>query len=122
MRIVRPELSWRVLFPSQGDSLCLQRLALRCGYRVTELSTELECTRRYLHVVFLRDIGLTPKEWMRRERMVVARRMLAGGRVPEEVAMDLGFATQNNFRREFLETYRVLPLQFQRERWLWDSR
>jgi len=117
MRIVRPEQNWRVLFPLQGDSLCLQRLALRCGYRVSEISAELECTRRYLHVVFMRDIGLPPKEWMRRERMVVARRMLTGGRTPDEVGKVLGFASQNNFRREFRETYGVRPSQFQMDRW-----
>ncbi len=65
----------------------------------------------------MRDVGLPPKEWMSRERMVVARRMLTGGRAPEEVGEVLGFATQNNFRREFRDTYGVLPLQFQMERW-----
>jgi AraC-like DNA-binding protein len=117
MRFVRPDQSWCVLFPSRKKRLCLQRLALSCGYRVSELCAELECNRRYLHEVFLRDIGLPPKEWMRRERMVVARRMLTGGKSPEEVAADLGFATPNNFRREFLGVYRVQPLDFQRERW-----
>lgn len=105
------------MLPALGERLCLQRLALRTGYRVGELCSELECNRNYLHEVFLRDIGLPPKEWMRGERMVVARRMLTGGKAPEEVAADLGFATPNNFRREFLGVYRVPPLRFQRESW-----
>lgn len=117
MRIVRPEQYWCVLLAATGERLCLQRLALRCGYRICELCGELECSERYLHTVFLRDIGLPPKEWMRRERMVVARRKLIGGKRPEEVAADLGFSCQNNFRREFLAVYQVPPLQFQRERW-----
>jgi AraC-like DNA-binding protein len=54
---------------------------------------------------------------MRRERMVVARRKLIGGKRPEEVAAELGFSNPNNFRREFLATYKVPPLQFQLERW-----
>ncbi len=111
-------MSWVVLFPgSPGKVICLQRLALRHGYRVSELCSELDCSRRYLLEIFTRDIGLPPKEWMRRERMVVARRMLTGGKTPEEAATVLGFATQNNFRREFQEIYRVLPLQFQRKAW-----
>lgn len=97
--------------------MCLQRLALRCGYRIGEICAELNCSERYLYEVFLRDIGLPPKEWMRRERMVVARRKLVGGKAPEEVAESLGFALKNNFRREFLAFYGVPPLQFQRERW-----
>lgn len=78
---------------------------------------ELGCGERYLHEVFTRDMGLGPKEWMRLERMVVARRMLAGGRTPDEVAESLGFAVQSTFRREFVEFYQVRPLEFQRERW-----
>ena len=117
MRLVRPEQSWHILLPSRGGRLCLQRLALRCGYRIGELCQELECSERYLHEVFSRDVGLPPKEWMRRERMVVARRKLVGGKSPEEVAESLGFALKNNFRREFLAFYGIPPLQFQRGRW-----
>jgi len=80
------------------------------------MCAELECSERYLYEVFSRDIGLPPKEWMRRERMVVARRMLVGGKAPEEVAADLGFAAGGNFRREFLRFNEVPPLWFQQER------
>lgn len=105
MRLVRPELHWRVLFVSRRPPECLHRLALGCGYRVGELTELLECRERYLHEVFTRDIGLPPKFWMRQERMVVARRMLAGGREPEVVAEKLGFASAGSFRREFRATY-----------------
>ena len=117
MRIVRPEMSWRVLSPEwPGGAVCLQRLALRCGYRICEICAELNCGERYLYEVFIRDIGLSPKEWMRRERMVVARRMLAGGEGVDDVTERLGFASKNNFRREFLAFYGVLPLEFQKQR------
>jgi AraC family transcriptional regulator of adaptative response / DNA-3-methyladenine glycosylase II len=82
---------------------------MRLGYRVGELCAELRCSERYLRTVFLRDIGLSPKEWMRQERMVVARRMLDGGKEPAVVATDLGFASVNNFRREFQQVYGVSP-------------
>jgi AraC-like DNA-binding protein len=77
----------------------------------------LKCSERYLYEVFVRDIGLAPKKWMRRERMVVARRLLTIGKSPNEVATELGFATPNNFRREFLGFYQVPPLRFQQEGW-----
>ncbi len=117
MRIIRSEQNWCVLLVAQSGCLCLQRLALRCGYRVTEISAELGCSRRYFQEVFARDIGLPPKVWMRQERMVVARRMLTGGRSPDRVADALGFSTTNNFRREFLAIYQMGPLEFQRESW-----
>jgi methylphosphotriester-DNA--protein-cysteine methyltransferase len=69
-----------------------------------------------LREVFLRDIGLPPKRWMRAERMVVAVRKLAAGSAPEEVARDLGFASTGSFRREFLGFYQMPPLEFQRQR------
>jgi AraC-like DNA-binding protein len=117
MRLVRPEQSWHILSPSRSGQLCLQSLSLRFGYRVCELCAELECGERYFYEVFTRDVGLAPKIWMRQERMVVARRMLTGGRTPEEVSAALGFSSANNFRREFLAFYQVPPLRFQAEQW-----
>lgn len=116
MRMVRPEYYWCVLMPSQSGRICLQRLALRCGYRIGEVCEELGCGERYLNEVFKRDIGLPPKVWMRRERMVVARRMLGGGKPTAEVAEALGFGTVNSFRREFLHFYQVLPGEYRRRR------
>lgn len=117
MRIVRSDQSWCVFLPSRGEPLCLQQLALRNGYRVGELGVELECSARYLHKVFTRDVGLPPKEWMRWERMVEAKRKLIGGKSLNEVAADLGFSNRNSFRREFLSIYKVPPVQFQLESW-----
>lgn len=102
---------------SRSECASLEWMALRCGYRIGEMCEMLECKERYLREVFARDIGLPPKEWMRRERMVVARRMLTDGRSPDEVAELLGFSSRNNFRREFLFHHRVGPLEFQRETW-----
>lgn len=55
----------------------------------------------------MRDIGLAPKHWMKLERMVVARRKLAGGQSPEEVASDLGFMSAPSFARQFQEFYKI---------------
>lgn len=113
MRIIRDSGRWNILSPRFcGGSCCLQRLALRFGYRVGELCAELCCSERYLRTVFLRDIGLSPKEWMRQERMVVARRLLDGGQDPAAAADHLGFASLNNFRREFQEVYGISPLRW----------
>ena len=117
MRIVRPDQNWCVYLPSRGERLCLQRLALRHGYRIGELCSDLDCSERYLYSVFTRDIGLSPKLWMRWERMAVARRKLVGGKAADEVAVELGFSSPNNFRREFLMFHRIGPREFQRERW-----
>ncbi len=114
--MVRPGERWQVLLANGRGPVCLHLLALRCGYRVAEMTAGLGCRERYLHEVFVRDVGLPPKDWLRRERMVVARRMLAGGRPADHVSAQLGFAAISSFRREFTAVYGVSPAAFQERR------
>lgn len=55
---------------------------------------------------------MTPKAWMRQERMVVARRMLIDGLESDEVSERLGFSSIGSFRREFRTIHGVLPLEY----------
>jgi AraC-like DNA-binding protein len=114
MRIVREESNWRVLRTAGGGHASLERLALRCGYRVGEVCEALGCCERYLYEVFVRDMGMPPKLWMKGERMSVARRKLMSGAAPADVAAELGFQGLQHFRREFRGVFGVTPAQFQR--------
>jgi len=114
MRFVRNDHVWRVFQGNFPESLVLEALARRHGYRVCEMCVELGCGERYLHATFVRDIGLSPKMWLRQERMLVARRLLHEGLSTEAVSEELGFSTSNNFRREFRGVYGLSPLQYQR--------
>ncbi|MFT3989934.1 MAG: helix-turn-helix domain-containing protein [Luteolibacter sp.] len=107
---------------ADGKEYCLELLALENGYSVSNVSLALGCSHRYLHVTFMRDIGLSPKRWMRYERMVLARRKLEGGLSPEEVADHLGFAGLHSFRREFQGFHHVSPVKFQRDRQVFDPK
>jgi AraC-like DNA-binding protein len=93
----------------------LEKLALRSGYRVGELSEALGCSERYVQEVFGRDVGVPPKLWLRWERMVVARRLLGGGMDMEEVREGLGFCEGGAFRREFRRMYGLPPFEFARK-------
>ncbi len=99
---------------------CLERLAFRKGYRVADVCAALGCSSRYLHTMFVRDIGLPPKHWMKLERMVVARRKLEGGKPPEVVARELGFMSVHTFYRQFHGFYQVTPAQFLSNRKIFD--
>ena len=99
---------------------CLERLAFRKGYRVADVCAALGCSSRYLHTLFVRDIGLPPKHWMKLERMEVARRKLEGGKSPEEVARDLGFMSVHTFCRQFHLYYQTTPARFQSARMTFD--
>jgi AraC-like DNA-binding protein len=116
MRIIRRSGLWQVLRVSGNEPVCLHRLALRSGYRVGEMAAELGCSGRYFHVVFVRDVGLSPKDWLCRERMVVARRMLAGGRREEDVSTRLGFSAVSSFRREFFSTHGISSARYSQRR------
>ncbi len=112
MRFVRNAMRWMVLSPSAAFSLSLEEISLRCGYRISEVCRELRCSERYLYEVAKRDIGLPPKVWMRQERMVRARNMVAGGVANQDVAEKLGFASTGSFRREFVTAHGVRPADY----------
>ncbi len=111
---------WRVVESFSGVNYCLERLVLCKSYRVAELCQELGCSQRYLHAMFMRDIGLPPKQWMTLERMVVARRKLEGGKSPQEVASDLGYLSVVTFNRQFRRFYMVSPEKFVKTRKIFD--
>ena len=120
LRIIRSIQTWRVVDSIPGVSHCLERLAFQKGYRVAEVCRAIGCSSRYLHAVFVRDIGLSPKHWMSQERMVVARRKLEGGKDPEEVSRELGFTSMNPFYRQFMKFYQMSPGQFQSKLRIFD--
>ncbi len=95
--------------------LLLTQLAREGGYSMPKLCTRVGVSERHLRRVFEEGIGISPKEWLRQERMVVARNLLRHGSPIKEVAMDLGFTTAKMFSRDFLSFYGVRPTDFQRK-------
>lgn len=120
LRIIRSNQTWRVVESFSGVNHCLERLAFRKGYRVADVCNALGCSSRYLHTLFVRDIGLPPKHWMNLERMVVARRKLEGGKPPDVVSKELGFMSVHTFYRQFQKFYQTTPPQFQSDRRIFD--
>lgn len=112
MKIARSEYRWRVVAFGHVVHDCLEGLALQQGYRVEGVCQELGISKAYFREIFIRDVGLTPRDWMHWERMVVARRMLVWGLDPLEISEALGFSHPNSFRREFRAVYGVSPLRF----------
>ena len=84
-------------------------LALECRFRVDRMCGELGVSERHLHRVFTDSVGLSPKECLRRERMVAARYLLREGGSIKGVAFDLGFAHPKDFTREFRGCYGLAP-------------
>lgn len=92
----------------------LSAMAAEAGFKVGPLGLRLGVSGRQLQRLFLDSLGISPKDWMRRERMVLARQLLREGRLVREVGADLGFASARDFSREFQAVCGVSPSEFQR--------
>jgi len=82
---------------------------------MSSLCDRIGVSERHLRRVFEEGLGMSPKEWLRQQRMVAARHLLRRGSPIKEVAIDLGFATAKMFSRDFMAFYGVRPTDFQRK-------
>ena len=83
-------------------------------FKVTALCSHLGVSDRQLRRIFSDSLGIGPKDWLRRERMVQARQLLLEGMQVQEAAAGLGFPTAKDFSREFQALHEVSPTDFQR--------
>ncbi|WP_338149160.1 helix-turn-helix transcriptional regulator [Citrobacter cronae] len=62
---------------------------------------------------FSREIGVTPHAYLIQLRVRKARRLLATGKSPVEVALLTGFADQSHLTRAFVRQFGVTPGRYQ---------
>lgn len=104
-----------VLLAREPLPLSLNQLAREVDYRMSGLCDRIGVSERHLRRVFVEGIGIAPKEWLRQERMVAARKLLRHGSPIKEVAIDLGFSNSKVFSRDFVTFHGVKPTDFQRK-------
>lgn len=63
---------------------------------------------------FQRTFGTSPHAYLVRLRLRAARRLLATGRTPAQVAAEVGFADQSHLGRWFRRAYRMTPAAYRR--------
>ena len=95
--------------------LSLSKIAREGDYRMSNLSERFGLSERHTRRIFEEGIGMAPKKWLRKERMVAARSLLREGSPIKEVAIDLGFTTSKMFSRDFQEFYGMRPTEYQRK-------
>lgn len=100
--------------PRELEPEPLGPIALETGYKVAPLCDRFEVSDRQLHRIFTDSLGISPKDWLRRERMVQARQLLLEGMTVKEASLALGFPTPKDFSREFQILHEVTPSDFQR--------
>jgi AraC-like DNA-binding protein len=102
------------LRPREPEPVVLRPIIREMGFKVMNLCAYFHVSDRQLHRAFTDSLGISPKDWMRRERMVEARQLLLEGLPIKEAATELGFPSTKDFSREFQSFYEVSPTDFQR--------
>jgi len=98
----------------EAEPLPLGPLARETGFKVSRMCQVFNVSDRQFHRTFNDSLGISPKDWLRRERMVQARQLLLEGLPIKEAAGELGFPSTKDFSREFATFYEVSPTDFQR--------
>lgn len=100
--------------PREPEPKPLGPLARETGFKVSRMCAVFNVSDRQFHRTFNDSLGISPKDWLRRERMVQARQLLLEGLPIKEAATALGFPSTKDFSREFQTFYEVSPTDFQR--------
>jgi AraC-like DNA-binding protein len=115
VEIIQRDGRFLVLMAREPLPLFLSQIARDGDYRMASLCGQIGVSERHLRRVFEEGIGISPKDWLRQERMVAARALLREGSPIKEVAIDLGYTTSKMFSRDFQIFYGVKPTEFQRK-------
>ncbi len=111
---------WRksLAIPQQEKALALKarsylhdRLDENIG--LSDVAQALGVDRFRLSREFQAQFGLPPHAWLIQLRLTHARRLLAGGVTPADVAAQLGFADQSHLGRWFRRAYQLTPAYYQ---------
>lgn len=80
---------------------------------VPALARRMAMSPRHFARVFIREIGMTPGQFVEKVRVEAARRHLEESpRGLKQVAVDCGFGSADTMRRAFLRTLRVAPIAY----------
>jgi AraC family transcriptional regulator, transcriptional activator FtrA len=83
--------------------------------RVADLATRSAMSPRTFARQFLAATGTTPHQWLQRQRVHLAQRLLETSELSiESVAVDSGFCTAGNLRKHFSRIMRTSPQAYRR--------
>lgn len=86
-------------------------------WNVSDLAAALDCTERHVHRLFRHKLGITPKDYQKLHRLLVAISRMYRGQYEKlsDLAYDLGFSDQAHFSRSFRSFLDKTPREFIRE-------
>jgi AraC family transcriptional regulator len=81
---------------------------------LAELADQLSLSPHYFSMLFKHALGISPHQYVLRERVHEAQRLLAAGRMSIcEVALSLGFSDQSHFSQAFRKMTGTTPKRYQ---------
>lgn len=99
-----------------GNNQCVKNnlsdFAYQSNYSVEEISLLLGISSRQLERIFHDSLGISPKAWLREQRVVRAKQWLQSGQSAKFIFYNLGFKNQSHFIREFRYYYDMTPYEF----------
>lgn len=118
VRSDEPEPLWRIVHAMIGTTLLDARVQSACaeldatdgGLTIDALARHLHMSVRSLQAHFLRDVGITPKEYARVRRLnATVRQLDSADDAISEVAQGKGFSDQAHATRELRRTVGLTP-------------
>ena len=83
---------------------------------VTEIAGELGISDRYLYNLFVKDEGISPKQYITEKRLSIAKKMLTdGGYTVSEIARSVGFSDPLAFSRFFTKHTGISARDFKKQ-------
>jgi AraC family transcriptional regulator, regulatory protein of adaptative response / DNA-3-methyladenine glycosylase II len=84
---------------------------------VTEVADRLGVTDRHLRRIFMQAHGVSPIDYLRTQRLLLAKQLLTDTALPvTQVALATGYASLRRFNAAFAEHYRMSPSALRRQR------
>jgi len=86
--------------------------AEQSNYRPLRMAELCRVSLRHLERQFKVEIGVTPRNWLKKERLKSALRMLPRAQSVKEVSYTLGYCQLSQFCREFKIGFGLTPSEF----------
>jgi AraC-like DNA-binding protein len=96
------------------DLDAIRALSSDCAYNASTLATRLGISIRQLQRLFARQLGCSPRTWLREERMQAAHRLLLRASTIKEVSLALSFRQESHFSRDFRNRFGYTPSALQK--------
>ena len=96
------------------DLDAIRGLSSDCAYNATALAARLGISIRQLQRLFARQLGCSPRAWLREDRKLTAHRLLLRAATIKEVALALSFRQESHFSRDFRSRFGYTPSSLQK--------